>query len=123
MNNDRRDILLRFGIVYVVILAVAVAIVFKIIDIQVFERPIWMKLASRLTQADREAPATRGNIFAADGELLASTLPKYYLYMLAKKGDVVLIAGKGHEDYQIVKGVKHHFDDKEVVRSFFVSMQ
>jgi len=43
--------------------------------------------------------------------------------MLAKKGDVVLIAGKGHEDYQIVKGVKHHFDDKEVVRSFFVSMQ
>jgi cell division protein FtsI (penicillin-binding protein 3) len=81
MNNDRRDILLRFGIVYVVILAVAIAIIFKIIDIQVFERPIWMKLASRLTQADREAPATRGNIFSADGELLASTLPKYYLYM------------------------------------------
>lgn len=81
MNNDRRDILLRFGIVYVIILAVAAAIVFKIIDIQYLERPIWMKLASRLTQADREAPANRGNIFAADGELLASTLPKYYLYM------------------------------------------
>jgi cell division protein FtsI (penicillin-binding protein 3) len=81
MNSDRRDILLRFGIVYVVILAVAVAIIFKIIDIQFLERPIWMKLASHLTQADREAPATRGNIFAADGELLASTLPKYYLYM------------------------------------------
>ncbi|MTK52090.1 UDP-N-acetylmuramoyl-L-alanyl-D-glutamate--2,6-diaminopimelate ligase [Paludibacter sp.] len=43
--------------------------------------------------------------------------------MLAQKGDVVLIAGKGHEDYQIIKGVKHHFDDKEVVRSYFVSMQ
>ena len=34
---------------------------------------------------------------------------------LAKPGDVVLIAGKGHEDYQEVKGVKHHFDDKEEV--------
>lgn len=81
MNSDRRDILLRFGIVYVLILGVAAAIIFKIIDIQFLERPIWMKLASRLTQADRQAPANRGNIFAADGELLASTLPKYYLYM------------------------------------------
>ncbi len=34
---------------------------------------------------------------------------------LAKPGDVILIAGKGHEDYQEVKGVKHHFDDKEIV--------
>ncbi len=39
--------------------------------------------------------------------------------MLAQKGDVVLIAGKGHEDYQEIKGVKHHFDDKEVVRDIF----
>lgn len=38
--------------------------------------------------------------------------------MMAQKGDVILIAGKGHEDYQIVKGVKHHFDDKEEVRNF-----
>ena len=39
--------------------------------------------------------------------------------LLARKGDVILIAGKGHEDYQEVKGVKHHFDDKEVVRACF----
>ena len=39
--------------------------------------------------------------------------------MLAQKGDVILIAGKGHEDYQEIKGVKHHFDDKEVVRDIF----
>lgn len=39
--------------------------------------------------------------------------------MIAKEGDVVLIAGKGHEDYQDVKGVKHHFDDREVVRDIF----
>lgn len=36
--------------------------------------------------------------------------------ILSQSGDVVLVAGKGHEDYQDVKGVKHHFDDKEVVR-------
>ena len=35
---------------------------------------------------------------------------------LARRGDVVLIAGKGHENYQIIKGVKHHFDDHEVVK-------
>ena len=39
--------------------------------------------------------------------------------MMAQKGDVVLIAGKGHEDYQDIKGVKHHFDDHEVVRECF----
>jgi UDP-N-acetylmuramoyl-L-alanyl-D-glutamate--2,6-diaminopimelate ligase len=38
---------------------------------------------------------------------------------LAKKGDVVLIAGKGHEDYQDVKGVKYHFDDREEVEKIF----
>lgn len=36
--------------------------------------------------------------------------------MMAQKGDVILIAGKGHEDYQEIEGVKHHFDDHEVVR-------
>lgn len=39
--------------------------------------------------------------------------------MMAQSGDVILIAGKGHEDYQIIKGVKHHFDDHEVVREAF----
>lgn len=39
--------------------------------------------------------------------------------MLAQPGDVILIAGKGHENYQDIKGVKHHFDDKEIVNSIF----
>jgi UDP-N-acetylmuramoyl-L-alanyl-D-glutamate--2,6-diaminopimelate ligase len=37
--------------------------------------------------------------------------------MLAEKGDVILIAGKGHETYQEVMGVKHHFDDREELRN------
>ena len=39
--------------------------------------------------------------------------------MMAEKGDVILVAGKGHEDYQEIKGIKHHFDDKEVLREIF----
>ena len=39
--------------------------------------------------------------------------------MMAQKGDVILIAGKGHEDYQEIMDVKHHFDDREVVRDLF----
>ena len=39
--------------------------------------------------------------------------------MMARPGDIILIAGKGHEDYQEIKGVKYHFDDREVVREIF----
>jgi len=39
--------------------------------------------------------------------------------MLAQPGDIILIAGKGHENYQEVNGVKHHFDDKEEIENCF----
>ena len=39
--------------------------------------------------------------------------------MMAQKGDVILVAGKGHENYQEIRGVKHHFDDKEVLEEIF----
>ncbi|MCQ2229032.1 MAG: UDP-N-acetylmuramoyl-L-alanyl-D-glutamate--2,6-diaminopimelate ligase [Bacteroidales bacterium] len=38
---------------------------------------------------------------------------------IAQSGDIILIAGKGHEPYQEIKGVKHHFDDREEVRAIF----
>ena len=38
---------------------------------------------------------------------------------LARPGDIILVAGKGHENYQEINGVKHHFDDKEVIKEFF----
>jgi UDP-N-acetylmuramoyl-L-alanyl-D-glutamate--2,6-diaminopimelate ligase len=40
---------------------------------------------------------------------------------LAQKGDIILVAGKGHENYQEIKGVKYHFDDKEVLQEIFES--
>ena len=39
--------------------------------------------------------------------------------MLAQKGDIILVAGKGHETYQEINGVRHHFDDKEILREIF----
>lgn len=43
--------------------------------------------------------------------------------LFAPRGAVILVAGKGHEDYQIIGTVKHHFDDKEVIREAFSSIQ
>ena len=41
--------------------------------------------------------------------------------MLAQTGDAILVAGKGHENYQDIKGIKHHFDDKEVIKDIFAN--
>jgi UDP-N-acetylmuramoyl-L-alanyl-D-glutamate--2,6-diaminopimelate ligase len=38
---------------------------------------------------------------------------------LAKPGSIILLAGKGHEKYQEIKGVKYPFDDKEIVKEIF----
>jgi UDP-N-acetylmuramoyl-L-alanyl-D-glutamate--2,6-diaminopimelate ligase len=42
--------------------------------------------------------------------------------MLAQPGDIILLAGKGHEKYQEIKGVKNHFDDKEELLNQFKLM-
>jgi UDP-N-acetylmuramoyl-L-alanyl-D-glutamate--2,6-diaminopimelate ligase len=42
--------------------------------------------------------------------------------MMASKGDIILVAGKGHENYQEIKGVKHHFDDKEIIAEEFKNL-
>ena len=40
---------------------------------------------------------------------------------LAQSGDAILVAGKGHENYQEIKGVRHHFDDKEIIKEQFTN--
>jgi UDP-N-acetylmuramoyl-L-alanyl-D-glutamate--2,6-diaminopimelate ligase len=42
---------------------------------------------------------------------------------LAKKGDIILCAGKGHEDYQEIRGIKHHFDDMEEFKNIYASAE
>ncbi len=43
--------------------------------------------------------------------------------MMAQPGDVIVVAGKGHEDYQEIQGVKHHFNDKEEIEALFAQMK
>ena len=43
--------------------------------------------------------------------------------LTAQPGSIILVAGKGHEDYQIINGVKHHFDDKEIIQQTFAEQQ
>jgi UDP-N-acetylmuramoyl-L-alanyl-D-glutamate--2,6-diaminopimelate ligase len=42
---------------------------------------------------------------------------------IARSGDIVLVAGKGHETYQEVKGKRIHFDDREIIKEFFDQQQ
>ncbi|HEY4707627.1 MAG TPA: UDP-N-acetylmuramoyl-L-alanyl-D-glutamate--2,6-diaminopimelate ligase, partial [Thermodesulfobacteriota bacterium] len=57
-----------------------------------------------------ERPSEKGYMVVPDrGEAISKAVS------LAAKGDTLLVAGKGHEDYQIIKGVKRHFDDFEVL--------
>ncbi len=39
--------------------------------------------------------------------------------MMAQSGDIIMVAGKGHETYQEIQGVRHHFDDREVIKEIF----
>jgi len=58
----------------------------------------------------------------ADAEVVVKAARKSaieYALKLATPGDIVLVAGKGHEDYQIVGTRRAHFDDREVVRNYF----
>ena len=41
----------------------------------------------------------------------------YYSLEHARPGDLIVVAGKGHEDYQEIKGVKHHMDDVEIIKA------
>lgn len=81
MTDKRRNIVIRFGIVYFAISALFLAVVAKIIQIQVFEREDWLKLAETQKREDVIVRPKRGNIYAADGRLLASSIPTYNIYL------------------------------------------
>jgi UDP-N-acetylmuramoyl-L-alanyl-D-glutamate--2,6-diaminopimelate ligase len=100
------------------------------------KRPIMAKEAARLSNyviltSDNPRFEEPDEIIRDMEEGLTGVSPKKWLKitdrkeairtacLLAQTGDVVLIAGKGHEDYQEVKGVKFHFNDREIVMTIF----
>ncbi|MFO7656231.1 MAG: UDP-N-acetylmuramoyl-L-alanyl-D-glutamate--2,6-diaminopimelate ligase [Bacteroidales bacterium] len=66
-------------------------------------------------EAGIEEPYRRNYLVIADRKEAIKTA-----CMMATKGDIILVAGKGHEPYQEIKGVKYHFNDKEIIAEQFM---
>ena len=81
MTDKRKDIVVRFGIVYLIMSVLFVLVIWKIVQIQFVEGDEWMKLAEKQKITDIIVKPRRGNIYATDGRLLASSIPTYYIYM------------------------------------------
>jgi cell division protein FtsI (penicillin-binding protein 3) len=81
MADKRKNIVLRFGIVYTIICLSFIAVIYKIIVIQTVERDRWLHLAEQNKKTDIVVKPNRGNIYACDGRLMASSIPTYYIYM------------------------------------------
>ena len=81
MTDKRKNIVLRFGIVYMVICLSFFLVLYRIIVIQFVERDKWMSLAAKNVKSNIVVKPNRGNIYACDGRLMASSIPTYYVYM------------------------------------------
>lgn len=81
MSDKRKNIVLRFGIVYTLICLSFCAVLYRIAVIQFVERDKWMALAAQSVKTNIVVKPNRGNIYACDGRLMASSIPTYYVYM------------------------------------------
>jgi len=77
--NIKKDIIFRVRLMFLFILLFAVGIVWRIIQLQTIEGEEWREKAKKVYVRKRIVEAVRGNIYAADGSLLATSLPKYKL--------------------------------------------
>jgi len=77
----RDEIVWRSGIVYIAIAILAVAILIRIVILQVFQHGKWAAMSEKYVYKTAEMPANRGDILAYDGRLLASSVPYYTIYM------------------------------------------
>ncbi len=81
MTDKRSNIVLRFGIVYTLICLSFLMVLYRIVKIQFVEHDQWMAVAAKNVKTNIVVKPTRGNIYACDGRLMASSIPTYYVYM------------------------------------------
>ncbi len=79
--NIKRSIVLRVRVVFILIALTSAAIPYRIAQLQLSEGDKWREKAETINFQYREVPATRGNIYAGDGSLLATSLPFYRVAM------------------------------------------
>lgn len=77
----KRDIMWRIAMIYFGVFVVALVILGKIVFLQVIEKEKWTQKMSGISQNDIVIPANRGNIYADDGRLLATSVPEYEIFM------------------------------------------
>ncbi len=77
----RDEIVMRSGIVYFAIALLAITILIRILVLQIVQHGKWAAMSEKYVYQTAEMPATRGDILARDGRLLASSVPYYTIYM------------------------------------------
>ena len=81
MIGNKQNLLIRYVVICAIAFVALTAVIGKIIYIQTKERDRWMEEAAKQKRTDVEVAPNRGNIYAADGRLMASSFPTYTLYI------------------------------------------
>ena len=81
MSTDQRNTVWRFAIIFIAIFLGFAAVVGRIIYVQTVERDQWLSVAVHQDPVYQPIPPTRGNILDCNGHLLASSMPRYMMYM------------------------------------------
>ena len=112
MTPIRKKIMLRYYFIILIMVLVGIAIVFKAGVIMFAERQYWNDVADRFIKENVTVRPNRGNIISSDGQLMASSLPEYKIYMDFKAGGI-------HKDTLLIKhldsicdGLHQIFPDK-----------
>lgn len=83
---DNKNTMPRYSVIIIVMILVGFAILGKVVHTMTVKRPYWEKVFARLKVDSMPDPAQRGNILSCDGQLMASTLPEYRIFMDFKAG-------------------------------------
>ncbi|MFR1986685.1 MAG: hypothetical protein ACLS29_00070 [Prevotellamassilia sp.] len=81
MNFPVKPVTRRYAFVAFIMVLLSIAILVKAVYIMTVEKDFWMAVSDRFVKENVAVPPTRGNILAANGEVLAASLPEYKLYM------------------------------------------
>ncbi len=92
--DKRKDLILRFGLIYVLLSVLFIMVIAQIFKVQFVEKDKWMELAKDQVISNIKVKPKRGNIFATDGRLVASSIPTYYVYMDMRVDAMHLDGGK-----------------------------
>lgn len=87
MTPNQKDIMTRFSFIILIMVLIGIAIICKAGIIMFAERQYWKDVADRFVKENVTVHPTRGNIISSDGQLMASSLPEYKIYMDFKAGD------------------------------------